>query len=533
MPLRLRSRHLALPAFSVGLALFFGATNNACGGKIDTTETKPLPTTLVEPTEPRDASVALDGARVPDARAPLPPQTQATEVDLGTVPAGGTVTLAVPPNALGFNVVVTGDVDDEVGVESMRSPSGEVVHREHIVVGGTFETSLSTEIAAASVPQNKLASTMPLEPGVWSITLSSRAGKAVRAKARIQISGDGVFHGGAADMHVYLPKGLEIEDPDVSHVVTAASAPTDRSLEVRLDSFFRTLEATAGIKRGAVTFHDADPGLVRISTERTLDVAFAASKGVVSDGEQSIHILFTNELDFGEGTWGIASGIPGAATRTGTKASGVTLALTPDTFGDMDGLALLHEVGHFVGLNHTTEFVGGFVDPLEDTPSCAGILDMDRPETLNRCPDKDNLMFPTLWGDSVRLTDSQKLVYRGSPTYKAFVGEVPKSDAGATDAGESEGGVFPGLLPPERPGSNAFAKGNGKLRFTKSGRALSASERFVLGGLCAGSPLDLRRMQGHLGPMLARAELTRIATDADLLGVIRMRARKMLARASR
>ncbi len=539
MTRRLRSRHLALPALSVGLALFVGATNNACGGKIDTTEQKPFPTTVVEPTEPRDASVALDGARVPDARAPLPPQTQATEVDLGTVPAGGTVTLAVPPNALGFNVVVTGDADDEVGVESMTSPSGELVHREHIVLGGTFETSLATEIAAASVPQNKLASTMPLEPGAWSITVSSRAGKAVRAKARIQISGDGVFHGGAADMHVYLPKGLKIEDPDVSHVVTAASAPTDRSLEVRLDSFYRTLEATAGIKRGAVTFHDADPGLVRISTERALDVAFAASKGVVSDGEQSIHILFTNELDFGEGTWGIASGIPGAATRTGTKASGVTLALTPDTFGDMDGLALLHEVGHFVGLNHTTEFVGGFVDPLEDTPSCAGILDLERPETLDRCPDKDNLMFPTLWGDSVRLTDSQKLVYRGSPTYKAFVGAGPTdggtTDAGELDGGEPDGGVFPGLLPPERPGSNArgFAKGIGKLRFTKSGRALSASERFVLGGLCAGSPLDLRRMQGHLGPTLARAELTRIATDADLLGVIRMRARKMLARASR
>lgn len=536
---RFRSRRaLAVPVVSLVLALAFGAANNACGGKIDPSSMSSLEPTVTVTQITEAGTVPAIDARAPDARAPLPPQTQATEVDLGTVPGGTTLSLAVPPNALGFNVVVTGEVDDEVGVELMTSPSGEVVHRDHIVVGGTFETSLGTEIAAASVPQNRLASTMPIEPGTWAIRVSSRASKNVSVRARIQISSDGVFYGGGADMHVYLPKGLTIEDPEPSHVVSAATAPTDRSIEARLDSFFKTLEATTGIRRGDVTFHDADAGLVRISTERALDVAFGASKGVVPDGQQSIHVLFTNELDFGDGTWGIASGIPGAATRTGTKASGVTLAVTPDTFADMDGLALLHEVGHFIGLNHTTEFVGGFSDPLEDTPSCAGILDSAKPETIDRCPDKNNLMFPTLWGDKVTVTDSQKLVYRGSPTYKAFVGNPTVQDAGApADADVADAEAPPpgdmGPVPSFGSGRLGSLQGVGKVRFTRSGRALTASERFVLGGLCGGSRLDLRRMQRHLGPSLARAELQRIASDKDLIGVIRMRAGKMLAHASK
>lgn len=536
------ARRLAFPLFTAGVLAAFAAASNACGGESDPPPVSvevPPPGIRPVPREAGTSPTPTDGG-LRDTGGPLPPQTTAPEVDFGTVAAGTSVTLAVPPNALGFNVVVTGDTDDDVGIEKITSPAGEVVLRDHIVAGGTFETSLGTGIAAASVPQNEMASatSYPVAPGAWSIQVSSRTSRPVAVKARIQISGDGTFSGGALGMHVYIPKGLRIEDPDTSHVVSAASAPTDRAIDARLGSFYDALAQTLGISRGAVTFHDVDGGFVKISTEGTLAEGFAVSKGIVPDGEQTVHVLLTNDLDFGEGTWGIASGIPGAATRSGTHASGVALAVTPDTYADIDGLALLHEVGHFLGLNHTTEFVGGFVDPLADTPNCAGVIDISRPQTLDRCPDNDNLMFPTLWVAKVRTSDAQKRIFRGSPAYKAFVG------ANVIDAGTVDGSVLDATTDASASDATTDAEGGAgdgavsftvpprRSLFTRSGRDLVEVERFVAAGLCGSTPararLGIDDLVARLGDDRARAELTRIATDPELAGPIRMRAKKML-----
>jgi hypothetical protein len=303
-------------------------------------------------------------------------------------------------------------------------------------------------------------------------------------------------------------------------VVDAARAERDASIEARLDAFYRALEATTGIARGDVTFHDADPSFRRISTKRALDAAFAASAGVVADGHQSVHVMLTNELAFGNGTWGVASGIPGAATRTGTRASGVALALTGDNFASADGLALLHEVGHFVGLNHTTELVAGYSDPLADTPSCSETIDRSRPSTFASCPDKDNLMFPTLVSESLVLSETQRTIFRGSPVFRAFVG--PEADAGAPDAGESDA-----ALPDAGPRALVPRRGLPVLRLTRSGRALSAEEAIVLSGSCGtetGAPYTRE-------PALSREVLLRIAKDPDLAGIVRQRAARLAAHA--
>lgn len=515
-----------LAAFTA-LAALAGLAVPACGGLVTDPVPVEIDAAVVEPPPRPDAARPVPDAALPPQppRPPLPPVTLAPEVVFDPVVSGETVTLAVPPNALGFNVVVRGEATDVVGVLTLTSPSGEVVLRDHRVVGASFDTSEGDRgIAAASVPQNRLASAAPVEPGAWTIQVSGPAGRPLRVSARVQISGDGAFRGGAADLHVYLPKGLRIDDPTPSHVVSAATAPTDRAVEARLAALFQGLEASFGVVRGDVTFHDVDAALLRVANESALARAFAASSGV-PDGGQALHVLFTNALDLGDGTWGIAPGIPGAATRTGTPMSGVAFAITPETPAELDGLALLHEFGHFVGLAHTTEFSGDYVDPLDDTPSCVGILDPQRPQTLDRCPDKNNLMFPTLWGDTIIATDSQRIVLRGSPAYKAFVGAV--GDAG-TSVGDA--GTPPGALPPADPGLPALPSRAPVLRLTRSGRALTPNERFVFGGLCGHTPLDAGRFAAHLGRVAARAELARMAHDPDLPGVLRMRAGRMLAR---
>jgi len=77
----------------------------------------------------------------------------------------------------------------------------------------------------------------------------------------------------------------------------------------------------------------------------------------------------------------------------------------------MLGQTLAHEVGHFLGLRHTTEHQGVSEDPITDTPSCPS------PDDAYRCRDSTNFMFPfALGGDSQTvITDGQGFVLRRSP----------------------------------------------------------------------------------------------------------------------
>src|SRR6185369_4395375 len=159
-------------------------------------------------------------------------------------------------------------------------------------------------------------------------------------------------------------------------------------------------------------FHDAPANLVRIR-EETLMAAASVSKGLPED--TAIHILLTNDLLDHE-YLGYSPGIPGAPWTTGTPLSGIMAALYEDSDVATDGYTWLHEMGHFVGLQHTSEIDGTTFDPLSDTPECSGAR-------TAACGDQFNLMTTGSWPDSGGLppvTAGQQLVFRGSPIYDAF-----------------------------------------------------------------------------------------------------------------
>ncbi|MBX3190620.1 MAG: hypothetical protein KF819_26705 [Labilithrix sp.] len=426
-------------------------------------------------------------------------------VDLGEVQAGVDVPFVVPEGALGFNVVMEGDARDfdqrrPYGVERIVDPNGKTVHARFTPVGGTTVTSTAVfdTIAAASVPQSEAVADL-LPPGTWKVRFGvdkdPSATPKVKAKVRIQSSGDGAFHGGELELHIHVPIGLVVGGAKVD----PSKAATNGKIAERVDLFFALTSQLLGIERGDVVFHAAPAKLAEID-EQELAEGFAVSSGA-RDGTRALHVLFTNRLlEQGDVVAaGISPGIPGAATVFGRGVSGIIIA----TFSsrDEDVLTMLHESGHFFGLNHTSELDGASFDPLADTPKCEAIAEAD----LDRCPDRSNVMFPAgAAGGAPTLSPTQKRIYRGSPIYTAFAADGKRHTA-------------PVVEPPTL-----------RRRFRTSDRPLSPVERELSLGYCGLTPLDPNGLVARHGDAIA--QLRAAAGDVDLSPVIRGRARIALAK---
>jgi hypothetical protein len=122
------------------------------------------------------------------------------------------------------------------------------------------------------------------------------------------------------------------------------------------------------------------------------------------------------------GYYGIAGGVPGPLTL-GTVNSGVVVSVDTHLLGDgrtLDtremGSTVAHELGHQIGLFHTTEADGSDHDPLSDTPQCPPSRDRDRDGYLggDECADLDGRYVMFWTGGSVlpdRWSAQQKDVF--------------------------------------------------------------------------------------------------------------------------
>jgi len=505
-------RALLLVLASLGVS----ASAIACSGAVESTPAAAAVVPEAAPPVQREAGVTPPEEKPPvrDVNAPL-------VIDLGKVAHGQDVTLKVPVGALGFNVVVESKNGgtDVVGIERITSPSGEVVHELFTPKGGSHATSESSfgSIASASVPQSEAKSANTPEPGTWTIRIGGAGGiggggdsdagtlgpATLHAEARIQMGSTTGFAGGRLDVNVFVPTGVKLGNKTLD----SESAATNEGIASRLDTFFNALSEHVGIDRGDVTFLPVKAQLKYVDDYDLLLEAFAASTG--RPDNQSLSIMLTNGIDLdGGGAWGIAPGIPGVPARSGTPMSGIVLAIG-DTPAVGDGLTMLHEAGHFFGLNHTTEFYGGYADPLGDTPRCDDIS-LDDPTSFQKCPDKKNVMFPAFYGtagSAVVVSDAQRAVFRGSPIYKAYKDPLPAmSTMGAHTSKKAAG---------ER------------ITLARSGRALTPVETWLSASLCGHAShgkLDPAAFAGAQGRPQTIDALRAAAVDADLPEVMRKKA---------
>jgi hypothetical protein len=370
----------------------------------------------------------------------------------------------------------------------LKTPAGELFYDDMAAVPDDLTQALAVGLGAGDVQG---AFTVPataaslervhregqISPGLWSFTVNDWAYECTqitgcsggnltnRYQVQVLLDPSPARATGTLDVSVYL----------VSQEVTVANAttPTDPFAPrfQRFVSSLRSIYAKAGICLGKVILHDVPEwARVRYSTVTIGDGSASdelAQLSTLSAGtdEPGVHVFLVDALEDSsiypgyvllgiDGSIAGPSGVPGTihsgaavtiadlvapGTLDGTQelAGNCSGALNMSCGADITAFIAAHEVGHWLGLYHTTERTGTELDPLSDTPTCecsqcapaadrpycssggAVVVPASCSSGLATCGGAENLMFWTISEKvTAALTPQQAEVMRRNPAVR-------------------------------------------------------------------------------------------------------------------
>jgi hypothetical protein len=399
-----------------------------------------------------------------------------------SVPAGtGSISIVSQANAAQDSVTI-----DDAGVPNSVAPTSVVDSTGRSLLdtpytamepedAGIFYGGLSPLTGAMTFPDTSLlldevTTKGQLPAGTWSFNVDDLANDC-RLFSNCKGGGSGGNYdvtvitkptppaSGTIDVGIYLVETSGYTSASATAEAASPTMPMGRMIQT-----LGTLLGRAGLCLGTVTFYNV-PSWAKSAYSTTIDAdktdpcsTLNQMFANLSQPGNALNLFLvasiTSTSQGGTTVVGIDGTIPGPSGVGGTIHSGAAVSIanlgknmvncTPGTlnFGtcgsDTVAYTAAHEVGHFLGLYHTTEVLGNAFDPLVDTPRCpcATCRPSTAPSTQQcgtdpatsyqmsvaactastACGGGDNLMFWVFGSaSSGKLTAQQGQVMRGNP----------------------------------------------------------------------------------------------------------------------
>lgn len=349
---------------------------------------------------------------------------------------GDTILLEVdvPEDALAFVVSVAVEAGPwGASLRRLVAPSGEVLFDgDASPSSGPYHPNLQASLMTRS-PYAFLfpnAPDLPLEPGVYQAEVT--AGRLAEEGVRVTPAAQDL----TVSVDVTLRRAADAPERGAIDLVVWLATPELDAQAARADADLTDAFATmrdiyrrAGVDIAHVDFRDLDGA--DASTVNGLDELAGLFARLHAGKALPLVLVSSIELGPGRTVLGRTSGIPGPPPREElSRTGGVAIALDAMVVGPVRfGAMLAHEVGHYLGLGHTTEQDGSAHDPIADTPECPasratrsgadGTPILSAEDCLDR--DGENLMFytpPRSDLDQTVLTDGQSWVLVRNPAVR-------------------------------------------------------------------------------------------------------------------